>query len=233
MPSLRSRSRAGASSFRYPYSGRRSERSVSTDIRMTGALSNRGPARVCPVPLHDGSASSRRIPPERAVRRAGAIRISGRRITSTLLKKNALARRPGHERNLWESLEPGPERDQVRPGNLERRRQAGAGGRLAELRVFLPVGIHGRALRGRSPLWALDRRRRERIEADETAGVGGGARAGEDRRADGGRVVDERHALVVEDVEDLRHEEDLYRSDLAGDVDGEVGPGDRVGAIGV
>src|SRR5664280_738967 len=233
MASLRSPSRAGVSILAYPYIGRRSERSVSTEIRMTGALSNRGPTWARRVPLHDGTGRSRKIPPRRAARRAGAILIRGRRITSTLLKKNALARRPGHERSLWESLEPGPERDQVRPGNLERRRQAGAGGRLAELRVFLPVGIHGRALRGRSPLWALDRRRRERIEADETAGVGGSARAGEDRRADGGRVVDERHAMSVEEVEDLRHEEDLDRSDLAGDVDGEVGPGDRVGAIGV
>src|SRR5674476_1655561 len=172
MASLRSPSRAGVSILAYPYIGRRSERSVSTEIRMTGALSNRGPTWARRVPLHDGTGRSRKIPPRRAARRAGAILIRGRRITSTLLKKNALARRPGHERNLWESLEPGPERDQVRPGNLERRLRAGAGDRFAERGALLPVRAHRRALAGRVGLRALDRRRRERIEAHEAVGVG-------------------------------------------------------------
>src|SRR5450759_2702540 len=148
---------------------------------MTGALSNRGPTGARRVPLHDGTARSRKIPPMRAARRAGAILIRGRRITSTLLKKNALARRPGHERNLVESLEPGPDGDQVGPGSLERRGRGGAGSRRAELRALLPVRPQRRALGLCVTLRALDRSGGEGVEANETAGVDGGELAGVDR----------------------------------------------------
>src|ERR1035438_10030931 len=133
----------------------------------------------------------------------------------------------------WKGLEAGSEGDQVLPGNLERGLRAGARGRLAELRGELPVGSQGRTLGGRVALRALDRSGRERIEADETVGVGGRALAREDRRVDAGRVVDERDGVAVEDVVDHRNDEDLDRADLAAEVEGEVGPIDVGGAISV
>src|ERR1035437_5127107 len=116
-------------------------------------------------------------------------------------------------KGIWrEVLEPGSEGDQPLTGNLERGCRAGAGNRVAERRIELIVRSHGRALGGRVGLRALDRGGRKRIEADEAAGVGSGANACVDRRVAAGRVVDERHGLGVEEVVDLRLDEDLDRS---------------------
>src|SRR5271169_6638143 len=234
MASRRSPSRAGVSTFPYPYIGRRSERSVSTEIRTTGALSNRGPAGTRLVPLQDGTARSREIPPRRAAKRAGAISIWGRRIASTRLEKKMPWPEGQGMKEIWrKSLEPGAEGDQILPGNLERRLRAGAGGSLAELRAELPVRSQGRALGRRVALRALNRSGGERVEADEALGVGRGAAADGDRRVDAGRVVDERYGVAVEEVVDLRLDEDFDRPDLAAEVEGEVGRIDVWGAIGV
>ena len=80
---------------------------------------------------------------------------------------------------------------------------------LPKFDALLPVRAQRLALGRRSRLRALDRGRGEGVEADEAGVFGGRARADADRRVDGG------DALLVEDVQDLRQDEDLDRPDLS------------------